>query len=470
MTLARTLSQLDIETLRERTERLLEEVGFKVMHEGILDLARRAGAGVDESSGIVRFPRPLLRELLSHVPERYAMRGLDGSSTEIGGESRHCLAIVTDPWIVDYATGRPRRPNLEDMRRHTIIGQSLSDVVAMARMDYPVTDDPGPCSSLRGLETHLTHHAKHNFVLPTSLESMEEWLQIGAILARGRELAGSGLFSVGVGIISPLSISRMNCELLLSACRHGFAVVPTICPMAGSTSPYSLASTLLQGNAENVAFAALTQLVSQGNPVQYAFGPSVTDVRTGHDLYYTLDKVAWKLAGIALGRSYGMPTGIECGGSLTYRYDQQNGAEGVLFMLSAYASGANILNGIGSTYNAVGMSAEMMMVHTAWLEAARYLARGIEVDEAHLAYEAIRRVGPGGQFLADDSTIELLRGSDFFASDLFDFSGGSHPAPSLLERAHAKVESIVRAHLPCVPGDVREGLSRWFHDAYRRRS
>lgn len=468
MTLARTLSQADIDTIRDRTERLLEETGFKVMHQGILDLARRAGARVEESSGIVRFPRPLLRELLSRLPESYTVRGVDGSATTIGGESRHCLAIVTDPWIVDYATGKPRRPNLEDMRRHTIIGQSLGDVVVMARMDYPVTDDPGPCSSLRALETHLMHHAKHNFVLPTSLESMEEWLQIGAILARGRALAGSGLLSVGVGIISPLSISRMNCELLLTACRHGFAVVPTVCPMAGSTSPYSLASTLLQGNAENVAFAALTQLVSPGNPVQYAFGPSVTDMRTGHDLYYTLDKVAWKLAGIALGRSYRMPTGTECGGSLTFRYDQQNGAEGMLFMLSAWASGANILNGIGSTHNAVGMSAEMMIVHTAWLEAARYLTRGIIVDEAHLAEEAISRVGPGGHFLADGSTVELLRHADFFASDLFDSSGGSHPAPSLLERAHDRVETLVAAHVPCVPSDAREGLARWFHDTYRR--
>ena len=55
---------------------------------------------------------------------------------------------------------------------------------------------------------------------------------------------------------------------------------------------------------------------------------------------------------------------------MTYRYDQQNGAEGILFMLAAAASKANLLAGIGSTHNAIGMSAEMMLIHTAWLEAA----------------------------------------------------------------------------------------------------
>ncbi len=60
--------------------------------------------------------------------------------------------------------------------------------------------------------------------------------------------------------------------------------------------------------------------------------------------------------------SYNFPAMAECGGTLTYRYDQQNGMEGMLFMLSAAASDADILAGIGSCYNAVGMSAEMMIV------------------------------------------------------------------------------------------------------------
>ena len=72
-------------------------------------------------------------------------------------------------------------------------------------------------------------------------------------------------------------------------------------------------------------------------------GLSVTDLRSGADLYYTLDKVLWKNAAVQLGLAENMPVGAECGGTLTHRYDPQAGAEGMLFMLAAHASG-----GIGS--------------------------------------------------------------------------------------------------------------------------
>ena len=81
---------------------------------------------------------------------------------------------------------------------------------------------------------------------------------------------------------------------------------------------------------------------------------------------------------------------------MTYRYDQQNGAEGALFMLAAANSGADLIGSFGSTYNAIGTSAEMMLIHSAWLAAARYLKRGIQVDELRLGVESLRRTGPGG--------------------------------------------------------------------------
>ena len=126
-------------------------------------------------------------------------------------------------------------------------------------------------------------------------------------------------------------------------------------------------------------------------------------------MYYTLDKVLWKTAAVQLGKAYHMPVAAECGGSMTYRYDQQNGAEGMLFMLGAPTSGAHLLSGIGSTYNAIGMSAEMMLIHTAWLASAQYLRRGIRTDESAARRRKHRRAGPGGNFLMDDLTLRFLR-------------------------------------------------------------
>ena len=76
-----------------------------------------------------------------------------------------------------------------------------------------------------------------------------------------------------------------------------------------------------------------------------------------------------------------------------YRPDLQTGAEGMLFMLGASASGADVLAGLGSCHNANGMSAEMMLVQKAWLDAARFLNRGMRLDAGRLGVENIAKAG-----------------------------------------------------------------------------
>lgn len=441
-------------------ENLLEHTGFEVRHPGLLRLAAQAGARVDEPGGRVRVPPALLRELIGRAPARYAIAGATGREWQVGSKDQHCVAIVTDPWILDYQTQQGRRPCLADVRRHTRVAQRLDEVAAISLMDYPVEDVHGASSNLRAMEEHLLNHGKHIYVLPTSVESLDRWLRLGRVLLNGRELRGSRLMTVGVAVLSPLTLTGMNGELLLRACEHDLPVVPTICPMAGTTAPYSKAGILLLGHAEALFMAALTQMVRPGHPFIYVQGLSRTDLRTGEDLYYTLDKVLWKLASVQLGKACGLPTAAECGGTMSPRYDLQAGAESALFMLSAAQSGADLLSGIGSCYNAVGMSPEMMVVQSAWLCAARFMQAGIDTS-THLGLESIAQAGPGGHFLEDPMTVELMRGDEFFGCDLFDYEWGQD-RPALLDRAHQRVEELAADSASPLPEPVQEELRRFF--------
>ena len=81
--------------------------------------------------------------------------------------------------------------------------------------------------------------------------------------------------------------------------------------------------------------------------------------------------------------------------------------------LAAQNTGANILAGLGSCYNANGMSSEMMVIQAEWLKAAKYLSRGIRTDYFDEGIESIKEQGPGGNFLMDDLTLKLLRSDEF---------------------------------------------------------
>lgn len=459
------LSATEAAQVQEAAQQLLADTGLRVAHAGLRQRCARAGAIVEEAREVVRFPRRLLDELLASAPATYTVSGVDGRTWEVGGQQQHCLAIVTDPWIIDYAGGQPRRPSLADLRRHTTIAHHLAEVFAVSRMDFPVTEVPGPRSSLAALREHLRCHRKHIYVLAADEGSWAQWRELGELLRGSRPLQGSGLLSVGVAVISPLTVSDLNGRLLCEACAHGFAVVPTVCPQAGTTAPYSLAGTLLQAHAENLGVLALTQIVRPGNPFLYTLGPSVADMRSGHDRYYTLDKVLLKQAGAQLARACGLPSSAECGGTMTFRADAQAGAEGMLFMLAAQGCGASVLAGIGSCYNAVGMSAEMMVVQTEWLRAADFLSRGIGFGGFEEARESLRRQGPGGNFLAERLTLANLRSGGFFSPGLLDYSGYVESGPSLLQRAHERAEELVAEGVPPLPGETEEALERWFAQA-----
>jgi trimethylamine--corrinoid protein Co-methyltransferase len=464
----KALSEGQIEKIQKLTEEMIENVGFKVEHKGLLKIAVKAGAKVDEASQIVKIPAQILRELLSLVPKSYIDKGIDGKEYHIGGGKQYISAIVTDPWIIDYKTREPRRPNLGDMLTNTILTQKNDQVAVVGRMDFPVTDYSDATSTWRALETHLLNHTKHYNVYTGCLEDIRRWMEIGHILTQGADLAGSKLMTVAVAIVSPLTLPNFNCEVLLETTANHFAVIPTICPMAGMTSPYSKDTTLLQGNVENIFLAALTQMIHPGNPFIYTFGPSVSNMRTGHDLYYTMDKILWKIATAELAQAYHMPTSAEAGGTLGHRYDMQSGAESMLFMVTAQNTGSDLLAGLGSCYNANGLSSEMILIESAWLEAAQYLSRGLSTEYLEEGVASITEQGPGGNFLIDDLTMKLLRSDEFFPGHLFDNSGGYEPAPSILDNAHRKVEELTADFKSPVPEKIQEDLRRYFHDLYKK--
>lgn len=464
MQLTPALTDSQVEQVHRATIDVLQNGGFRVMHEDALRRWQQAGAKVDEVSGIVRVPEQLLSELLGQVPSFYTVTGVDGQPRTIGQGKQWVNAIVTDPWIVDYETALPHRPRLEELRRNTIVAQNLDVVVGISRMDFPVSDVEGPHSSQTALLEHLLYHTKHYFVYVTSAESLAQWIEIGDILSGDKALKGSRLFTIAVASLTPLSITEMNVELMKVACEYDFPIIPTICPAAGTTSPMSNAGTLVLGNAENIFLAAQSQLYRSGQPFIYTLGPSVTNMRTSLCMYYTLDKVLWKNAHVQMAKYYGLPATTECGGSMTYRPDQQSGLEGILFMMSAVASGADLLAGFGSTYNAVGHSTEMMLIQDAYRQAAKFLQDGIRTDAKHLAADAIKQVGPGGHYMTDELTLEYMRGGEFFQSDLFDLSGELADEPSMTERAHAKVTEMLEQAESPLPGNLQDALKRHFHD------
>lgn len=130
---------------------------------------------------------------------------------EVGDDNRYYLSLILDPFIIGYNSG-PRRPVLEDVRRHTIIGESLDRINAMMRMQFPVADIPEPDSCYKTMEVFVKHTTKHTAVYPTSEENFKDWMDVMAVIAAvaGLDVEKTPLMTVAMAVTSPLQVHGPN--------------------------------------------------------------------------------------------------------------------------------------------------------------------------------------------------------------------------------------------------------------------
>ncbi len=458
------LDQSEMERIHAQSLKILETAGVRVQDPECRDLLVESGAKTDAGGERVYLPGRLVEECLGMAPSRFWLYRRDGTAIAIGTDTRVFGSLVIDPWIIDYETQKPRRPVLDDVARHTRLGDALDNVDFLHRMDMPPDDVRGEHAYIRTLEAFAVNTTKPMLAAPASRESLAHWLELADILADGRLLAEHPILCLCAPVTTPLTFHTLNAEIMKEGVRRGLPLCAQTEPIAGTTAPLSFAGGLLMGNCENLFLVTMAQLLKPGAAIAYSIGNALTDLKTGCAVFYPADKMLWKIASSQMARFYRLPIEGEATGSMVGRYDTQNGIEHALHMLPAVVCGGGMFNGLGSCYNACGMSAEMVVIHS---DLARLIGRirmGVEVSDKMLAADSIIQAGPGGHFLEDPLTLEMLRSGEFFTAGCFDRLGERSPnrfEDSLLARAHRRVEGLLAVHTPAVPESVAEEVHRW---------
>jgi len=450
----------EIENIHQTSIRVLHEVGVKVEHKGLQKKLSLFGARVDQRSDCVYFPPEIINNALQLAPKIVELHCSDGNILKVGGDSRHYGSIVTDPFILDYHDG-PRRPRLSDISRHTRLGDALPLISFMYRMEMSCSDVPEPLANLKTLEAFVTNTTKHMLFFPIDTESTKLIIEMGELLAGGQSLRDHPIMTIGVPVTSPLYFAHDCAEMLELAVSKGCPITCIVCPQAGSTSPYSLAGTLMQTHAENLFLIAAVQAIHAGSPVFYRADPSNMHRVTGNDYYCPPERPLYRLGGNELGSYTGIPKDGGFGTSAVHRMDIQNGMENALVALGSLMGKQNLLHALGSNSNANGMCAEQIIIHAELAGMLERLERGIQVDKEHLAFESIKNAGPRGNFLTDDLTIQLLRTDEHHYGELLDSLESWNDDDSLLNRAHEKAEEIIISHQPSVKEEMIEKIHRF---------
>jgi trimethylamine--corrinoid protein Co-methyltransferase len=113
-------------------------------------------------------------------------------------------------------------------------------------------------------------------------------------------------------------------------------------------------------------------------------------------------------------------------------------------------SEADLIHDVGYLESGQTGSLESVVIGNEIVGYVRRLQEGINLDEGHLAIDALKRVGPGGGFLTDKSTLDTFR--SLYQPELLDRksydSWKENGGKDLRERAREKAERVIDEHRP----------------------
>jgi trimethylamine--corrinoid protein Co-methyltransferase len=122
-------------------------------------------------------------------------------------------------------------------------------------------------------------------------------------------------------------------------------------------------------------------------------------------------------ASAQIARRYNLPIYNTAGPSESKIPDSQSAFESAVNILLSAMAGANYIHdAAGLLESGLAISLQTYVIDNDIIGMAKRVLRGIDIDPERLALECIERVGPAGNFLYDDHTIEHMRDEFFYPS------------------------------------------------------
>ncbi|MGD8738316.1 MAG: trimethylamine methyltransferase family protein [Anaerolineae bacterium] len=471
--LYRPLSEAQIQQIHQASLQVLAETGLHVDNENALAIYHGGGAQID--GHCVRLPEAMVKDALETVPHRVLLAGRDASQ-DVVLEGRRVYAGTggSPTMVLDPGASTVRPGTLRDLASLARLADALPhcDFIVIPLHPTDVADDEDV--PVNRFYTCLTNSRKHIMSSVQgrvgSLSGAQQVIELGTMIAGSLQALQARPFisCITSWMVSPLHLDTGVTEILIEWCRHGLPLALSSAPMAGSTSPVTLAGTLVQLNAEQLSGIVLTQLVRPGTPVLAGYIPGVADMRSGGYLGGAIEFGMMQAAAAQLAHFYRVPIYGSGGMSDSKLPDAQSGYEKMATLLLAAMGGCNYIHhAISMVTNMSAASLEQAVIDDEMVGMVMRLLRGIEVTNATLAVEAIGRVGPGGHYLMDDHTLQFMR-SELFQPRLADrrnrAAWEAAGQPDSRDHAIARVEELLQAHKPpSLPPDLDRAIRDRFN-------
>lgn len=457
--------QEDLVKIHETSLKILEEVGVVMLYEPALEVLKKHGARIEGST--VFFPRNLVEEKLKLTPSEFTLYSRDPKKNVLfNTKDTHYCGPGGSCFVSDVDKGR-RPSKREDFINLIKLYQSM-EMIEMHHVPCEMTDVDASVRNKMVVYETMKYSDKPLMPFMFTEEEATDCIAMAAAPFGGLEAVKNKkpVLLADPCTITPLCYDSKALATLMVFARYGQIQLINSLAMAGATAPVTLAGNVAVQNAEILAGIVLAQCINPGTPVIYSASGSNANMKTCSLTIGSPECALMSLINGQMAKFYQLPCRIS--GTITDSkcYDPQMGYESMMNLMTAEMAGGNFIlhaGGIMATYDTV--SFEKSMIDYEMMGLVRRIHRGIDVNEETLAYDVIKEVGPRGEFLTEEHTLEYFREEHYnpFISDSRNVTQWENEGrKTVTDRAALKWKQMLEEYVqPEFPADLDRELKSY---------
>ena len=457
------LTEDAIQRIHQAAMRIIEEVGFQVNSETAMQRFESAGAHIDRENRVVRVPQHKVMELIESAPAEITLCGQKiENDIVLGGKRVYAGTGGTALYIWDQRNQEKRLATLHDLKRIAKLVDALENVHLFLLPTYP-NELPVEQVDINRFFAGLDNTTKHIMGGVYTLDGVKQVIRMAELIAgSAEELRRRPIVSMITCTISPLMLDKQYGDLVVPIVEAGIPIVVPSEPLCGATSPITLAGNIVMQVVDSLMAVMLVQLIRPGAPVIFGSVATSTDLSDFKYLGGSIEMGLINAASAQMAQFYKLPYYATGGMSDSKVLDSQSGYESALTSVLCALAGSNFIHdAAGLMEFAISVCDEKYVIDNEILGMVMRAVEGIRVDDETIAFDLIKQVGPGGNFITAHHTRRFMRRehyrpslSDRHLRHEWEDLGGK----DAFQRASGKVDDILAHHMWSLPLEVREQI------------
>lgn len=465
------LSETDCEKLLNACFDIFENTGLDVQDPEAVKLLTDAGAKAED--GVVKVPRELVIRCINSAGKEMLLYDRAGNlKIRAGGTNTYFGLGPTNPYFNDFHTGERRASKRSDVTESAIVADACPNIDFVMGLAQ-ISDYNLKLSDVYEGYEMLTNTTKPVIVWGVDADGLKDQVEMADAIAGGHDkLVEKPFLALFPGCpITPLIIDSKIYKKLKYSAESGLPMIWMSGIQLGTTSPVTIAGAIASNMCEMLMGVILSQLINKGCTIACGMVVLTVDMGTTYSAYGSPEHCLGEAINADLFHYLNLPT-MQTGGVTDSKLvDEQAALETSMQVLVNMLSGGHLVHDVGFIDGAMSGALEQIVLTDEIVGYARRIERGITINEETLALDVIHEVGPGGEFLTNDHTLENFRDEVWFPTLLNReiYGNWERHKTDMRTRIHDKTARLLAEHrAPELPADVKARLDEILKSAEER--